>query len=59
MDSYLKRFDQFITCTGLPDEQAKATLAWHLEGSAWLWYEQLDPEPTTVNGLKDLINSKG
>lgn len=58
VDSYLKRFDQFITCTGLSDEQAKATLAWHLEGSARLWFEQLDPEPTTVNGLKDLMKDK-
>ena len=52
VESYLKRFDQFRTCTGLNNEQALATLAWHLEGTARLWFEHLNPEPRTVEELK-------
>ncbi|MCG8046955.1 MAG: hypothetical protein N0E48_15190 [Candidatus Thiodiazotropha endolucinida] len=58
VESYLKRFDQFKTCTGLNDDQALATLAWHLEGTARLWYEQLEPEPNNVNDLKQAMQAK-
>ena len=58
IDSYLKRFSQYQKCTGINDEQALATLAWHLEGNARLWFEQLATEPDTLNGLKDAIIAK-
>lgn len=58
IESYLKRFDQFTTCTGLNENQALATLAWHLEGTARLWFEQLQPEPTSINELKEAMVAK-
>ena len=58
VESYLKRFDQFKVCTGITDEQGLATLAWHLEGNARLWFEHLDPEPQTLGALRDLMLTK-
>ena len=56
--SYLKRFDQFCLCTGLKNEQAMATLAWHLEGNARLWFENLEEPPTNLDTLKTLLKTK-
>ena len=58
VESYLKRFDQYRMCTGINDDQALATLAWHLDGNARLWFDQLAPEPTTLNDLKVAMNNK-
>ena len=58
VESYLKRFDQYRMCTGINDDQALATLAWHLDGNARLWLDQLAPEPTTLNDLKVAMNNK-
>ena len=49
--SFLKRFEQYKGCTGINEEQGLATLAWHLEGTARLWFESLDPQPTTEKRL--------
>lgn len=58
IDSYFKRFTQYQKCTGINDDQALATLAWHLEGNARLWFEQLAEEPNTLKGLKDAMVAK-
>ena len=34
IESYLRHFDQYKTCTGINDQQAFATLALHLDGIA-------------------------
>jgi hypothetical protein len=56
--SYLKRFDQFCLCTGLKDDRAMATLAWHLEGNARLWFDNLQTPPTNLDNLKALLTDK-
>lgn len=58
IESYLKRFDQYQVCVGLKNEQAFATLAWHLDGTARLWFESLDPQPTTLEALKESLSNK-
>lgn len=58
VESYLKRFEQFKVCTGITDEQGLATLAWHLEDNARLWFEYLDPEPHTLDALRDMMLAK-
>ena len=58
IESYLRRFDQYKTCTGINNKQALATLAWHLDGNARLWFEQLNPEPSTLDELKDALQDK-
>ena len=56
--SFLKRFEQYKGCTGINEEQGLATLAWHLDGTARLWFESLDPQPTTENRLKEALMTK-
>ena len=58
IESYLRRFYQYKTCTGIDHQQALATLAWHLDGNARLWFEQLHPEPSTLDELKDALQTK-
>ena len=43
---------------GINDDQTLATLAWHLDGNARLWFDQLALEPTTLNELKVTMNNK-
>ena len=45
--SYLKRFEQYVKCMRIKDEQAMATLAWHWEGNARLWLESLQTQPAS------------
>ena len=52
MESYLRRFDQYRACTGINDEQSLASLAWHLHGTAGLWFKNLQPQPDSVDALK-------
>lgn len=58
VQKYLKRFDQYKTCTGLNDEQAFATLAWHLDGTARLWFEHLTTQPGSLAELKTALGNK-
>ena len=58
VQTYLKRFDQYKACVGLDDAQALAALAWHLDGNARLWFDQLDPVPDTLDKLKDALTNK-
>ena len=58
VEKYLKRFDQYKTCTGLNDEQAFATLAWHLDGTARLWFEHLPTQPNSLADLKTALETK-
>ena len=39
IELYLRRFDQYKICSGINNQQALATLAWHLDGNARLWFE--------------------
>ena len=58
VEKYLKRFDQYKTCTGQNDEQAFATLAWHLDGTARLWFEHLPTQPNSLADLKTALETK-
>ena len=58
MESYLRRFDQYRACTGINDEQSLATLAWHLDGTARLKFENLEPQPDSVDTIKAAMRAK-
>ena len=58
IDRFLKRFDQYCACMNYKDTQALATLAWHLEGVARLYYENIEPAPTTLKELKSVLIQK-
>ena len=58
VESYLRRFDQYRACTGINDDQSLATLAWHLDGTARLWFENLQPQPDSVDALKAAMRAK-
>lgn len=55
---YLRRFDEYVRATALKDEQAVASLAWHLKGLARLWYESQNIRPERINELKDMLVAK-
>ena len=57
IESYLRRFDQYKTCTGINDQQVLATFAWHLDGNARLWFEKLHPESSTLDEVKDALQT--
>ena len=58
VESYLRRFDQYRACTGINDDQSLATLAWHLDGTARVWFENLEPQPDSVDALKAAMRAK-
>ena len=58
VESYLRRFVQYRACTGINDDQSLATLAWHLDGTARLWFENLEPQPDSVDALKAAMRAK-
>ncbi|XP_045167858.1 uncharacterized protein LOC123531142 [Mercenaria mercenaria] len=58
IEKFLKRFDQYCTCTNIKDDQAVAQLAWHLGGFARLYDESQSPAPTTLDQLKTLLTNK-
>jgi hypothetical protein len=58
IEIYLKRFEQYQTCTGNKDDQAFATLFWYLERHSRLWIVSLVSPPTTFGGLKVGVTEK-
>ncbi|KAL4225411.1 hypothetical protein ACF0H5_016101 [Mactra antiquata] len=56
--SFLNRFDQYCKCVGISGERAMATLAWSLEGNARVWFENLEPQPNSLEDLKAKLLSK-
>jgi len=59
INAYLRRYEQYRKCTGIANEgSAIATLAWHLDGTARLWFESLASEPTTIDNFKTLLTNR-
>ena len=58
VESYLRRFDQYRACTGINGELPLATLAWHLDGTDRLWFENLEPQSDSADALKDAMRVK-
>ena len=46
---YLGCFDEYTKATALKDDQAVASLVWHLKGLVRLWYEAQSTRPESVN----------
>ena len=58
VERYVKRFEEYCQATGLKEQQAIATLAWHLNGLARLWYESLPVRPESLDRFKGLLFEK-
>lgn len=58
INQYLKRYEQYVACTGVKPDQALSVLVWNLDDVARFWYDALTTVPTTLNELTVLLKQK-